>query len=120
MSEPWFSDPNQFGAWFGSIVGGVGGSLLGVLGAAAGTLAPRGKGRRAILGLMSLAAGLGGVMALVGVYALISGQPYAIWYPFLLCGIIFAGVTGPLVVVVRRAYDLAEQRKLDAEAIRQR
>lgn len=119
MSEPWFSDPNQFGAWFGSIAGGVGGTLAGILGAAAGTLAPRGRGRKVVLGLMTLGAALGGLMALVGAYAFFTGQPYGIWYPLLLCGIIFAAVMGPLVPVVRRVYDRAEQRKLDAEGIRQ-
>ena len=34
MNEPWF-EPNAFGAWFGAIVGGGGGTLVGLLGAMA-------------------------------------------------------------------------------------
>jgi hypothetical protein len=118
MAEPWFSDPNMFGAWFGSIVGGVGGTLAGLLGAAAGTLAPRGKGRAWVLGGMTVFAGLGVLLLGVGLVALFSGQPYGIWYPFTLCGAIFAGVCGSLVPVVRRVYDQAEERRMNAEALR--
>ena len=118
MSDPWFPDPNMFGAIYGSVVGGVGGSLLGLLGAAAGTLAPQGKGRSWILGSMTAAVGLGVVQLAAGIVALATGQPYGIWYPLLLTGVIFTVVVGALLPVVRRRYDEAEQRRMQAESIR--
>ena len=119
MAEPWFSDPNMFGALFGSIAGGIGGTLVGLLGAAAGVLAPRGKGRLWILGGMTVFAGVGMVLLATGLVALFSGQPYGIWYPFTLCGAIFAAVCGSLIPALRRVYERAEERRLDAQAIRQ-
>ena len=49
MTEPWF-DPIRFGVLYGGIGGSALGVLGGILGAASGYLAPRGKGRSLILG----------------------------------------------------------------------
>jgi hypothetical protein len=117
VSEPWF-DPVWFGVLFGSIVGGLGGTLIGVMGALAGWLAPQGKGRTLLLGGFGLAAVLGVVMVVVGLFALIVGQPYAIWYPITLCGAIYAIVCGSLFPVLRNRYTQAEQRRIDGEALR--
>ncbi len=115
MSEPWFN-PNTFGALYGAI--GVGGSLGGLLGAAAGILAPRGKCRTLILGAMVVLVAIGVVQLVLGIIALTSGQPYGIWYPMLLCGVIMTFVIGGLIPVVRMRYAQAEQRRIEAEAIR--
>ena len=62
---------------------------------------------------------VGGIGALgVGLYALATGQPYHVWYPFALMGFILAVVLGSLLPVVRRRYAQAEQRRIDAEALR--
>ena len=118
MSEPWF-DPNTFGAWFGAIVGGGGGTLIGCLGGLVGYLAPRGKGRRFVLATMVSIVVVGLVMLGVGLFALLSGQPYGIWYPLVLCGGLFAIIDGSLIPMVRRRYSEAEHRRMEAEAIRQ-
>jgi multidrug transporter EmrE-like cation transporter len=117
MSEPWF-DPNTFGALYGGLVGGVGGSLAGVLGALAGTLAPRGKGKIWILGGMVLFILFGLVNLAIGLYALLNGQPYAIWSGPLLVGCIFTVVIGAMIPVVRLRYRQAEQRHFEAESFR--
>jgi hypothetical protein len=57
-------------------------------------------------------------MLAVGGYALLSGQPYGIWYPMLLCGAIFTVVMGSLFPVVRHRYQEAEMRRITAESIR--
>ena len=118
MAEPWF-DPNAFGAWYGAIAGGVGGTLVGCFGGLIGYLAPRGQGRRFVLTVMIgiVVAGLSQIG--FGVVALASGQPYGIWYPPLLCGGIFTVVTGSLIPTVRKRYAEAELRRMEAEAIRQ-
>lgn len=117
MSEPWF-DPVWFGALYGAIVGGGGGTLLGCLGALAGFLAPQGKGRTFILGGFWFFVLLGVASLAFGLYALIAGQPYAIWYAPLLCGFVMSLVSGCLIPVLQVRYAQAEQRRLESEAIR--
>lgn len=118
MAEPWFANPDMFGGLYGGIVGGGGGTLIGLLGAFAGYFAPRGKYRGLVVGGMSLFCGLGVVQLLVGITALVTGQPYAIWFPLVLAGTIFALVCGGLIPQLRRQYGLAEQRKMEAEDLR--
>ena len=117
MPEPWF-EPNHFGAWYGALVGGVGGSLGGVLGALTGTLAPRGIGRPWVLGTMYFFVAAGVAQLLFGAYAWIAGQPWGIWYGPILCGVIFTAVIGGLIPVVRQRYRQAEDRRLEAEGLR--
>lgn len=117
MSEPWF-EPNTFGMLFGAIGGGVGGSLCGILGAAAGVLAPRGRGRAWILGGFYLSVALGLLSLGFGIAAVLNHQPYGIWYPALLMGIVLTAVMGGLIPVVRLRYAQAEARRLEADGIR--
>jgi hypothetical protein len=117
MTQPWF-DPIRFGALYGGIGGGLLGSLGGILGAAAGTLAPKGKGRSFILGAFTLMMVVGVGHLVVGLYALSVGQPYGIWYPLVLIGGILTMVCGSLRPVVRKRYEEAEARRMDAAAFR--
>ena len=117
MAEPWF-DPNTFGAWFGTIAGGGLGTLGGLLGAAAGILAPRGKAKAVIVGAWYLTIAFGVAVLLFGVYALVVGQPWGIWYGPVLCGTIITIVMGGLLPVIRMRYRAAEQRRIDAEGLR--
>lgn len=117
MMEPWF-DPIKFGALYGGIGGGVLGALGGILGAVAGALAPKGKGRVFILGGFALLMWIGVANLALGIYALIERQPYAIWYPLLLIGAILTAVTGSLRPMIRKRYEEAEMRKMDAAAFR--
>ena len=107
---PWFDDPNRFGALFGAIVGGGGGTLAGLLGALTGWLAPKGKAKPLIVGGFIFFIAIGVILLFVGIWALASGQPYGIWYPFLLCGIIFTVVCGALLPVILKRYSEAEKR----------
>jgi hypothetical protein len=116
MTEPWF-DPIKFGALYGGLGGGLFGTLGGILGAAAGVLAPKGKGRTVILGAFTLLMGVGIANLTLGIYAVIQGQPYGIWYPLVLLGIILTAVVGGLRPVVRKRYQEAEMRKIDAAVI---
>jgi MFS family permease len=119
MSQPWF-DPLQFATHFGAFGGGIGGSLLGILGALTGTLAPRGRGKGVVVGLWMLAAGAGIACLATGLVAVADRQPYGIWYPLLLTGFVVGGLaTTLLFAVVLPAYRAAEARKLAAEEIRQ-
>src|SRR5262245_1642159 len=119
MSEPWFNE-NTFGALWGAIAGGGGGSLGGLWGALVGTLAPQGKGRTWLLGAGWVFVGLGVLSLAFGLYALAVGQPYGIWYGPCLTGVIFIAVVGCLIPVARRRYAEAEARRLQAEDFRGR
>ncbi len=114
--SPWFGDPNKFGALFGSLVGGIGGTLGGLLGALVGTLTPRGKAKRLVVGGFVLFIFVGIILLAVGLYALVSGQPYAIFYPMLLCGGIFCAVMGGLLPVVLKRYREAGKNRAAAPA----
>jgi hypothetical protein len=118
MTQPWF-EPNLFGALYGGIAGGGGGALIGIFGGLIGSvLAPRAIGRRWVLGGMGFVVLLGLAQLGFGLYALLAGQPYGIWFPPTLCGVIYAAVVGSLIPVIRRCYAEAEARRMDAEAIR--
>ena len=116
--SPWFSPPEMFGSLYGGIVGGAVGIACGVLGAAAGILAPRGKGRSFVLGGMIVLVTFGLINLCAGIVALLFGQPYSIWYPLTLVGFLLTVVLGFLFPTVRVAYIRAETRKADAAAMR--
>lgn len=113
---PWFAQ-HQAGL-IGGIGGGVGGSVCGLLGAAAGVCIPRGIGRTYILGGMWMFVAIGIASLVAMVVAIIAGQPAHVWLTFLVPGIVFTTVCGGLLPVVRAQYGHAEQRRMDAEAIR--
>lgn len=106
------------GAWWSDrtagIVGGSLGGLFGCLGALIGILAGLGRGRRFVLALLKLMVALGIVSLLAGLAALAAGQPYAVYYPLLLIGVILAAVCGFNLPQVRRRYDDLELRKMRA------
>lgn len=113
MSEPWFDA--MLWAWLpGTLLGCLGG----LWGALAGSLAPAGRGRGLILGSGLLIVGTCLVLLVLGVTALMKGQPYGVWYglgfPGLLGIILFAS----LLPVVLKRYGEAEQRKIQAEDFR--
>ncbi len=115
MADPWWSQ--QAMAWIGA-GGGILGALAGVHGALAGTLAPRGIGKVPVLAVhgLFLAVGIGSLG--LGLVALVTGQPYRVWYPLLLIGLITTLVLGMLLPVVLMRYRQAEQRRLQAEQLR--
>ena len=106
------------GAWWadrtGHLAGGILGAILGCLGGLIGTLAGVGRARRLVLGLMRAICGLGVLFLGVGVAALLCGQPYGVWYPPLLIGILCTVIMGGLIPQVRRRYEQTELRKITA------
>jgi hypothetical protein len=112
MSEPWFN-PNLY-AWIpGTLLGVLGGTFGGL----AGWLAPRGKGRALVLGMMTALLVYSGVMLAIGIVAWWSGQPYGIWYGFGLAGVIGLLAIGGNYPVIRRVYRQAEERRMDAQDV---
>ena len=107
MAEPWF-DGNQW-AWLPGTLLGVFGGLWGAL---LGGLAPRGKARPLVLGLGWLFVGVSLVLLAAGLTALVSGQPYGVWYGLGLAGLMGTLVIAPLIPVARKRYREAEERRM--------
>lgn len=114
--EPWIAEDTMiyFGAYGGAGIGVLGG----ILGTVAGVLAPKGKGRALILNSMLALGCLGVVFLLTGVFAVVQGQPYVVYYPFLLLGLVLSTVMFAVRPAVAKRYQEAEQRKLEAAAMR--
>ena len=113
---PWWSAIE--GTWFGAIGGSLVGVIGGTIGTAAGLLAPRGRGRRAVLACYAVLIAAGAAMLAVGLYAVLAGQPYHVWYPLVLIGGIVTLVMSLTLPGVRARYRQAEARRMDAEALR--
>lgn len=113
---PWWSE--QAGALIGGIGGGVLGTIGGLYGSAMGVLMPRGKGKSIMLPIHFTLLGIGILGLLVGLIAVVIGQPYRVWYPLMLLGLILTCVLGGLLPVALRGYRVAEQRRMEAEALR--
>jgi MFS family permease len=109
MAEPWF-EPNSFGTLFGIIGGASGAILCGVVGVMVGFFAPRGRAHGIVMTLLAMIIVAGLVMVAFGIYARTQGQPYGIWWPPLLLGILLAGVMGALMPLVRLRYREAQQQ----------
>jgi len=106
------------GAWWGDrtggMIGGVLGAVMGCFGALIGTLAGTGRGRSVVLVLLPATGCLGVVLFGMGTVALALGQPYGVFYPLVLTGLI-AGILGfALLPGVRRRYEQIELRRMVA------
>ena len=111
---PWFDEQTAglvgglLGASVGTIFGGIGGGL-------GGPLAALGKARRLVIGFYHFGIVVGVILAGVGIYALVTGQPFWVWGSFMLPGVLTAGLMGGLMPVIKTRYREAEQRNLDAQ-----
>jgi hypothetical protein len=83
-----------------TLLGAIGGSLLGLWGALIGVISARGKARGFVLGSTTLLLLLGIVSVGVGLAALASAQSHAVYYPFLSLGILLI----VLMAVLRRTF----------------
>jgi hypothetical protein len=85
--------------------GALGGTAIGVLGAAIGLLASRRRQRRLVMGLTGGSLIVGGACLFVGFGALLTGQPWHVHWPLLLAGAVLILVFGGNFGRVRRRYD---------------
>ncbi len=104
----WWSDQR------GGLVGGILGIMLGGMGGLIGWLAAAGKARRLVLGMLKAMLAIGVAALLLGGFALIRSQPYAVYYPLLLVGFISSVVPGVLLRNVQKRYEELELRRMRA------
>jgi hypothetical protein len=96
------------------LIGGVAGSVVGVLGGVVGMLAGFGKARRLTLSLVAGLIVFGVACLSLGTVAVLMSQPYAVYYPLLLMGLLCTLIFGINFPVIRRSYALRELRKMEA------
>lgn len=112
-TEAWFDGPTA------GLIGGIGGSALGVLGGVFGSLCswliPKGRGKALLLGMTVAMAALGVGCLLTAATALATGQPYAVWYTFLLPGFLMTLLGTMFFFVVRKRFREVELRKMHAQ-----
>ena len=111
MNEPWIDNPG--------LVGGIIGGIIGLLGAIIGTLVgvfiSRGKAKKLTLSVVTFAFVLSFISIIVGIVAILSGQPYAVWECFGETGILGTVIFGIGFWVIRKRIAVVEHRKLQSE-----
>jgi hypothetical protein len=109
-------------AWWnnrtGGLVGGIVGSIVGLTGVAIGTLAGIGIARKVCLSLLGVMFVLGIVSLAVGLAALVFSQPYAVYYPLLLLGLLCSVLPAGLFRSIKWQYKQKELRKMSAMDIK--
>lgn len=104
------------------LLGAMGGSAVGVVGALIGTLAGafarKGKLQPVVMALLVLLTVTCAGSLVTGITALAIKQPYHVWFPLLLLGIIGTSVGAALIPVIANVYRQAENRRFEAEQIR--
>jgi hypothetical protein len=94
------------------LIGGIGGSVIGCFGALLGLLASKGKARSFVLATMKIFITLGILLTIAGFVAVVSSQPYAVWYALLLPGVMLTLVFSLTLPSIQRRYDELEIRRM--------
>lgn len=106
------------GQWIGSrgvtLMGAIGGSLIGIWGALIGFLTSRAKARGFVLGSATALIVIGAASFVAGTIAFATGQPYGVYYPLLLIGVILVVVIGSLRKTLPHRYEAHELKKMQA------
>ena len=106
------------GQWWnertGGLVGGLFGAAAGGLGGLGGGVTPRGRARGLVLAVMRAVTAVGIAALLAGLVAVWRAQPWAVYYPLCLTGVLCAGIFGMLLRPVRQRYEALELRKMRA------
>jgi hypothetical protein len=118
VDTPGGVDSRDSGGWTleqtAGLLGGVGGSLVGGIGALIGVLTALGRARRFVDLAAKLLVILGMSAFVGGLLALSRSQPYAVYYPLLLLGFICAVLPLGLLPMIRKRYEDIEFRRMRA------
>lgn len=106
----WFSESTA--NMIGAILGAGFGSILGLFGAFCGIFGSKGKFRRLILSLIWVFLSIAIVFLIAGIIALAKNQPYFIWYPFILIGVVPIFTLIPANFYIRKKFQELELQKI--------
>lgn len=109
----WFD--TNIAIWIGALGGSAFGIWGGLLGMFSQSCAKKGKHRKLITGLICGTFVVGIVALVFGLVALISGQPYHIWYPLTLIGGIICFVLPCMYHTASKIYNQAELNKMQLQ-----
>jgi hypothetical protein len=104
----WWSD--RAAGW----IGGIGGSVLGCLGSILAVLAAKGRFRGFVVWTSLTLIAVGVIAFVVGVAAVVLGQPYAVWFPMLLIGFLLLAILPFRLRQYQKGYDDLELRRMVA------
>lgn len=111
--------PQQAGVLGAILGGGLCGVMLGAIGGGVcGPLAGKGIAKRFVMGYLGFIGLLGLAMLGGGVVAVTLGQPYHVWYPLVLPGVLCTVLVGVMRFSLGKAYRRHDERRLAAEEIR--
>ena len=119
VSQPRFSNlADSAAGWWtnqqSGIVGAVVGSLLGILGGLIGWSATWGKSQKLTMGLCHTGIAIGCVCLATGAIAAGLQQPFHVYYPLLLAGIISVCVIGANLRTISQRFQADEFRRMQA------
>jgi hypothetical protein len=110
------------GAWWsprtGGLVGGTFGALLGCFGALVGWLSSRGRARAFVLAALGTVGAMSLLALAAGFAAWSASQPYAVYYPLLLLGVLGTVIPLGLRPFLKRRYQDLELRRMQAMDLR--
>ncbi len=110
--EQWFDQKTA------GLIGGIIGTALGITGGVIGSLSGIcvQKGwKKLIYTIYALTIAVCCILSIIGVVALICKQPYHVWYPFLLSGLLGTVLLSILFPVLRKRFTECELRKMQAK-----
>lgn len=108
LAHAWWSDRT------GGLIGGILGAAFGCMASLVAWLASKGRARGFVLGA-SWAIIAGGVILLIAaVAALTARQPYGVWFPLLLCGMLIVIILPARLRMFQKLYQEHELRRMEA------
>ena len=108
QANAWWSD-RQAG-----LIGGIGGATIGCLASLLALMASRGLARSFVLGMLQALLGLGVVSLVAGIVALCLKQPYGVWMPLLLVGVLLLAIIPYRLRQIQRQYAELELRRISS------
>ena len=108
VAQSWWTDRT------GSLIGGIMGGLFGCMAGLLMWLASKGRARLFVVGAMKAWIAIGAVLLVLSLVAGLMRQPYGVWFPLLLCGVIILGIVPSRLRTLRRSYKEQEFRRMEA------